>query len=306
MELQQLRYFLVAAQYQHITKAAEHLRIAQPALSQSIHRLEAELGVPLFTRQNRSIELNEEGRFLQQRLIPILNSLDEIAADLQKGRYQAVHTIHLRLLSASALITNRIIAYRSMHPEVSFQLYQTTEPDDSFDLCVSARRADTVQAQNPHNDFADDVMVMLEEELYLAVPANSAFARKTTIRLSETRDADYICLAGSRPIRQITNSYFQEEGFSPHIIFESDTTESVRNLIAAGMGIGFWPKHSWGAIPERMADSPEQFPVRLLHIEDRICRRQITLTRSEKGRNNPVVTDFCNFLMCNPKDRSDL
>lgn len=44
MELLQLRYFLVAAQYQHITKAAEHLRIAQPALSQSIHRLEAELG----------------------------------------------------------------------------------------------------------------------------------------------------------------------------------------------------------------------------------------------------------------------
>ncbi|MFR5732893.1 MAG: LysR family transcriptional regulator substrate-binding protein [Clostridium sp.] len=84
----------------------------------------------------------------------------------------------------------------------------------------------------------DDVMVMLEEELYLAVPTHSDFGRKTAIRL-----------AGSRPIRQITNSYFEEEGFSPHIVFESDTTESVRNLIAAGMGIGFWPQHSWGTIP---------------------------------------------------------
>ncbi len=61
MELLQLRYFLVAAQYQHMTKAAEHLQIAQPALSQAIHRLEAELGVPLFERKNRSIELNDEG-----------------------------------------------------------------------------------------------------------------------------------------------------------------------------------------------------------------------------------------------------
>ena len=69
MELLQLRYFLVAAQYQHMTKAAEHLQIAQPALSQAIHRLEAELGVPLFERKNRSIELNEEGKFLQKRLI---------------------------------------------------------------------------------------------------------------------------------------------------------------------------------------------------------------------------------------------
>ena len=45
MELLQLRYFLVAAQYQHMTKAAEQLQIAQPALSQAIHRLEIELGV---------------------------------------------------------------------------------------------------------------------------------------------------------------------------------------------------------------------------------------------------------------------
>ena len=74
MELLQLRYFLVAAQYQHMTKAAEHLQIAQPALSQAIHRLEAELGVPLFERKNRSIELNDEGKFLQKRLIPILSS----------------------------------------------------------------------------------------------------------------------------------------------------------------------------------------------------------------------------------------
>lgn len=80
MELLQLRYFLTAAEYQHITKAAEHLQIAQPALSQAIHRLEAELGVPLFERKSRSIELNDAGRFLQKRLIPIISSLDQLAA----------------------------------------------------------------------------------------------------------------------------------------------------------------------------------------------------------------------------------
>ena len=98
MELLQLRYFLVAAQYQHMTKAAEHLQIAQPALSQAIHRLEAELGVPLFERKNRSIELNDEGKFLQKRLIPILSSLDRLPEELRKGKEAATHTVHLRLL----------------------------------------------------------------------------------------------------------------------------------------------------------------------------------------------------------------
>ena len=58
MELLQLRYFLTAAEYQHITKAAEHLQIAQPALSQAIHRLEAELGVPLFERATGKLSPN--------------------------------------------------------------------------------------------------------------------------------------------------------------------------------------------------------------------------------------------------------
>ena len=87
MELLQLRYFLTAAEYQHMTKAAEHLQIAQPALSQAIHRLEAELGVPLFERKSRSVELNEAGRLLQKRLIPIVSALDRIPGELRADQY---------------------------------------------------------------------------------------------------------------------------------------------------------------------------------------------------------------------------
>ena len=85
MELLQLRYFLAAAKYQHMTKAAEHLQIAQPALSQAIHRLETELGVSLFIRRNRGIELNEAGLLLQQRLLPLIESLDRIPEELRNG-----------------------------------------------------------------------------------------------------------------------------------------------------------------------------------------------------------------------------
>ena len=62
MELLQFRYFLEAARYENLTRAAEDLHIAQPALSQSIHRLESELGVKLFDRKNHRIYLNEIGR----------------------------------------------------------------------------------------------------------------------------------------------------------------------------------------------------------------------------------------------------
>lgn len=292
MELLQLRYFLAAAEYQHITRAAEHLQIAQPALSQAIHRLETELGMPLFERKSRSIVLNNAGKLLQKRLLPIMDALDRIPEELQEYRSQTAHTIHLRILAASALITNRIIAYRALRPDVNFQLYQA-ETHASYDLCVSAVRADRKEEQSP------DDMIMLEEYLYLAVPANSPFGRKDSIRLSETGNAGYICLAGSRPIRQISNSYFAEAGISPRIIFESDTTESVRNLIAAGIGIGFWPQYSWGPLTGEFGPLAPGSPVKLLPITGQICRRQIILKCSPEGRENPVVMDFCRFLVEN-------
>lgn len=310
MELLQLRYFLAAAEYQHMTRAAEHLQIAQPALSQAIHRLETELGMPLFERKNRSIVLNDMGRLLQKRLLPIIDSLDRIPQELEEYRTRTTHTIHLRILAASALITNRIIAYRSLHPDVNFQLYQA-DTHASFDLCVSAVRADRKDDDEP------DDLVMLEEDLYLAVPADSPFGRKDSIRLSETGNAGYICLAGSRPIRRISNSYFAEAGIAPKIIFESDTTESVRNLIAAGLGIGFWPQYSWGPLPGEFRPPASDPPsaasgipaeadysgfipqVKLLPITGQICRRQIILRCSPEGRTNPVVMDFCRFLIEN-------
>lgn len=294
MELLQLRYFLTAAEFQHMTKAAEHLQIAQPALSQAIRRLETELGVPLFERKSRSIELNEAGRLLQKRLIPILSALDRIPEEIKEGQYQTTHTIHLKLLAASSLITNRIIAYRALRPDVNFQLYQSDSHAD-YDLCVSAKRTDWAA-----EEFSD-YMVMLEEDLYLAVPSHSPYGDKDSIRLADTRDSGYICLAGSRPIRKICNSYFSEAGFTPRIIFESDTTESVRNLIAAGLGIGFWPQYSWGPLTSEWGPLSSRSSVKLLPIKDQVCRRQIVLMCSPHGRENPIVMDFCNFLIQNSR-----
>ena len=68
MELTQLRYFLKVAELQHITKAAEELHVAQPALTMTIHRLERELEVPLFGSKGRNIVLTEYGKYFYEKL----------------------------------------------------------------------------------------------------------------------------------------------------------------------------------------------------------------------------------------------
>lgn len=279
MELLQLRYFLAAAHYQHMTKAAESLHVAQPAISQSIHHLEEELGMPLFIRESRGIRLNESGKLLQKKLTPLIADLDAIPAELKEAAMQTQPTIRLSLLAASTIITDCIIAYRTKRPDVKFKLLQTKE-DPSADYRIFANRSETALTDKQH--------LLFSEDFFLAVPTSSPLSNCSAIRLADTQDESYVSLQNPRPIRDLCNYFCKEAGFSPNVVYESDNPETVRNLIAAGLGIAFWPQYSWGPL---VSDH-----VKLLSIESPVCRRQILASISIKGEQNPDVMDFHYFL----------
>lgn len=86
MLLSQLKYFQVVAQYQHISRAAEELHVAQPALSATVAKLEKELGVPLFDRQGRNIELNYAGKHLLEHVDFIFEQLTAMEESLEKTK----------------------------------------------------------------------------------------------------------------------------------------------------------------------------------------------------------------------------
>ena len=279
MELLQFRYFMTAAKYENMTKAAEELHIAQPALSQSIKRLETELGVELFDRSRHRIALNEHGRLLEKKLRPILHSIDGLQTELQESQYTANHLVRLNLMAASSYVTTCIIDYKAIHPDVSFILSQK-EPDELIDINVTSMIGSV--------PLSDRNTVVLEEEFFMAVPASSRFAAQPYIRLSDMAHEDFISLDKSRLIRAFCDAFCQSAGFTPHIIFESDNPESVKNLTGAGLGIAFWPIKSWGELNTKSAV--------LLPIRDPVCRRSILLTIYDHGWKNPAVRDFYRFL----------
>ena len=103
MELLQFRYFLEAARYENLTRAADELHIAQPALSQSIMRLENELGVKLFDRRNHHVYLNDQGKLLRKRLIPLMESIDSLKDELWESVCSSVYPAGKRLAAAADL-----------------------------------------------------------------------------------------------------------------------------------------------------------------------------------------------------------
>ena len=279
MELFQLKYFLAVAKYEHVTKAAESLHIAQPAVSQAIRHLEEEFDTPLFDRENRHITLNATGKMLQKRLTPIMAALDAIPDEIKEAAQQNQPVIHLNLRSASSVITNCIIAYREIHPEVKFRLSQ--KPDDPIaDYFISATGLDT--------ELKPSQRVLFTEEFYLAVPTSSELSHKHSIRLQDTATESYVSLEKTRPVRQICDEFCAAAEFKPNIVYESDSPETVRNLIAAGLGIGFWPQYSW--------ESSFSKHVKLLPIKVRSADARSSLLF--RNPNNIIARSWNFMIFC--------
>lgn len=281
MELSQIRYFLEVAKTQHVTRSAEKLHIAQPALTQAIHRLEKDLGVPLFVSKGRNIVLTEYGRYLQKRLEPLVNEWDSIPDELRTMAKLEGETIHLNVQAASAMIIEAVIEYKAAHKDLNFQFIQSAS-NDIFDIAVTTQP----NYQNSNDD--SEMEFSFREKLFLAVPNEASYSAKNSINLSDVRNEGFISLQSTSRLRWICDKYCQMAGFEPRVAFESDNPATVRNMIAANMGVGFWPEFSWGKV------AGEQ--VRLLEIDYPTCHRDIVVTCKHNKIDNARVDGFFAFL----------
>ena len=282
MELTQLKYFYALAQNQHVTRTAEQLHIAQPSLTQSIRRLEKELNVKLFKSIGRNIILTECGKYLQRKIEPILKTLNEIPEELLSLNDARKKMLKINVLAASTLITNTIIHYQKIHPEVRFQIVQNIETEDA-DITIFTREF----FQQPL--ASKDSYYIFSEEIFLAVPNTSEYVGQTSVCLSEMAGKSFISLAGTKGLRSICDRFCLHAGFKPNVVFESDNVSAVKNLIGASIGIGFWPQHTW--------ENHEDSGMALIPISEPKCRRDIVVQLHHDSESHEEAFRYFDYLV---------
>lgn len=281
MEHAQLRYFLEAARLQHITRAAELLHVAQPALTQAIHRLEAELELPLFAPKGRNIVLTPYGEYFYKKLQPLMQSLDDLPRELRTMARLEDAAVHINVLAAPSLVAEAVAEYRGIDDSVRIEVHQN-EQHDLFDIGVAARTF----FQQPEQEM--DGSFVCTEDICLAVPDIPRFQGKKTVALKDVRHENFVSQECSRQLRSICERYCASAGFSPNIIFEGDSPSAVKNMVSAGIGVGFWPRFSWGRM--------DTDRVLLLEIEDPPFSRDILITYKKNKQDNTKVEAFFGFL----------
>ena len=243
MELRTLHYFTVVAQEMNITRAAEKLNMSQPPLSNQIKALEEELGVQLFLRGKRRLELTEEGGLLLRRAVQIQELADKTRQEIASLREGMTGVIYLSMVEGRApfLAARWIAGFREEFPLVRYNLWNGSSDDvldrlhkGLADLAVIAAPYDTEHLEG-FPVGREPWIAMLHPDHPLAQTVGD------TIPLSSLAGEPLIVPSRKSRMDAIRR-WFGEVGAEPHILCEMSNYMDAAALTSQGVGISIFPQ----------------------------------------------------------------
>lgn len=249
MELRHLRYFVAVAEEGHMTRAAERLGIQQPPLSQQIRQLEDELGVQLFRRKPRGVELTDAGTAFLEHARVILGQVERASATTRRTARGEQGRVAVGFTSSAPFhpfVPRVIRTFREMSPHVSLVL----EESGSGEL-VQALHNEEIDAAFIRSPIADvvglEVTPLLDEEMVAALPTGHQYATsnddKKRLPLSVLAKETFVLYKrpGGPGLYDTIITACKSTGFSPRVGQEAPRILSTLNLVAAGLGVSIVP-----------------------------------------------------------------
>ncbi|MCR8659131.1 LysR family transcriptional regulator [Paenibacillus endoradicis] len=290
MELRQLYYFVKVAQKEHVTQAAEELHVAQSAVSRQIHQLEEELGVKLFVQKGRNLQLTPVGQLFLRRADEILRELDRAVQEVhefldpEKGEIRLGFPHSLGI----SLVPQVVAAFRHHNPDVKFRFRQGMYPTLIRDLVKGDIDLAFISPVPSEQDQVTG-KVLITEELFAILPSNHPLANRDEIRLGELKDDQFIVFGEGYSLRPIVMNACEAAGFTPNIAFEGEETDTIRGLVAAGMGVSLLPKMA--------VEFVAPIPIAIVKVIDPVITRNVGIIHRTNEKLPLVAKVFYNFLM---------
>ena len=242
MEFRQLRYFCIVARELNFTRAAEKLRVAQPALSRQIRQLEEELGVRLFDRDKRRVELTPGGLAFLQEAEAILKQSERamLMARSSKGTLRLGYVWGLFHTIAPEILKRM----RALAPDVSVHLLDLSAAQQSRALAANKLDAGFIgfafEAESAHLEMKS----VGETQFVIALPEHHPLARQRHIALRKLTSEVFLMISDeSFPgASRIACEACGKSGFHPRALQTPERGHTILSLISAGCGIALLPE----------------------------------------------------------------
>ena len=243
MELRHLRYFVAVAEELHFGRAAKRLYIAQPPLSQQIQQLEEELGVSLFKRTNRRVELTDAGRAFLDEAYQILAHVEQAKLLAQQTARGEIGKLALGFVSSAAfdLLPRLLSAYREKYPQIHVSLHEMEKDEQIAALFAREIQVGLLRPTVDSSELCSEII--LREPLLLALPAQHPLVSKAQISIQDLVNETFVLQPRhwTLGLYDRVMSLCYSAGFSPHVKQEATDTYLIIGLVAANMGISLVP-----------------------------------------------------------------
>jgi len=241
MDLKQLRTFICVAEAGSLSRASDRLRIAQPALSRHIKLLEQEIGVELFARHVRGMDLTEPGRELLARVSGLVRQIEQSVHDIQSMRAEVKGHVALGLMpTVSGVLAVRLVerAAREL-PGVTLRLVEGY----SGHLIEWLQRGDIDLSflYGPSGDFHLHTKELLYENIGLISPPGSLPDIGESIRFKEVEALPLALPSRPHGIRVVVDAAAAKAGVSLNVAFDGDSFRVLTSLVANGLYHAFVP-----------------------------------------------------------------
>lgn len=285
MNLRQLRYLVALADERHFTRAAAREHVAQPALSQQIRSLEAEVGLALVERTTRRVAMTQAGELLVARARRALAELDAAQAELQSlagvqaGRLSvgAMHTmgpVDLSLLLATfhARFPAVELTVREQSSEELAAMLRDDEVDLAF-LSVTERIQSRGLMLRP----------LVSEEIVVTLATDHPLACRPRLRLTDLAGESFISFREGARLRELLVTAAAAAGFEPRIALESNESRRIRSLVSRGLGVAILPRSDADGLGAAVA---------VRDLVEPPLTRDVTLASRAERRASPAAEAF--------------
>jgi DNA-binding transcriptional LysR family regulator len=290
MDIKQLNALIAVADTGSVTRAAEVLRIVQPAVTRQIQLLEQELGCELFERSRQGMRLTDSGRTMVNRTRRALGELDRAKAEIQPAPGQLHGTVTIGLLASTAdLLAEALVrTVRRQHPGLMLRI--SSGYAGHLREWLEAGDVDIALLYGLKPSSTMEVRPLLEEKLWAVAPIEEGLDADTAVRFTDVAPRALVMPSPPHGLRALVDGAAARTNVSLNIVTETNAVSVQKKLVMGGL--------AWTILPAlAVADDVTRGTLSAAPLAAPTITRRIVLALPKNTRQPPAVRVVADLLV---------
>jgi DNA-binding transcriptional LysR family regulator len=297
MNLGYFQEFLVLADTKNFWEASERLFIGQSTLTRHIKLMEEELGVPLFNRTSRHVELTTYGRLLIPYAQTIVRTQLDYTERIQTQKNADEGNVVLGVIPSMVpyRLTDLLVGFQKIHPEATVRVLES----DTLDLKQQLMENKCTMAFLRETDiFPISELEMIKipftkDKMVALLPVDHPLSGSATLRLEQLKNEKFVMMSQNTLLRQIGVDACLRCGFRPNIVFDCERMDSLFDLVSRGVGVSLLMNHHL-AQPAYVSWKNDEKGLTAVEITPAVSS-QTCLCYRKDGEMNQTARDFFQY-----------